>query len=225
MKSEQLTFDIKSHGGRRAGSGRKNRSGELAHVRREQVSLRTPLHITFKLVRDLPSLRSPAIFTALKIYAARVRDFGVNVVHFSVQSNHIHMIVEVLNNQSLGRAMRSLAGRLGKMIRDLVKRGSAGLPIGKVFFGRYHMRVIRSPLQMRNALRYVLLNFSQHEELIDHLDQYSTASSFTEWRSLLRERYGALIEDQVESLIIPGQREFGEAWSWLCKVGWMRAKA
>ena len=226
---KQLSFAIKKHGGRRAGAGRKNRSGAVAHTRREAVTLRTPLHITLKLRGGLPNLRCESLLGALKESAVRARNFGLNVVHFSMQSNHIHLVAEAHSNLSLARGMRSLAGRFGKTVRAHSRRYSKGSAVGRVFLGRYHMRLIRSPLQMRNVLRYVLLNFSKHSNLIDHLDEFSTAAYFRDWKTLLRERYGALIQDEVESMIssasASASAEFGQSWSWLCRVGWRRVSA
>ena len=218
----QLCFDIKRHGGRRAGAGRKNRSGAVTHLKRETVSLRTPLHITFKIRAGLPNLRCLSLLSALKKGAFRARGFGLNVVHFSLQSNHIHLIVEARDNTTLALGMRSLAGRFGKIVRAHANSHFKAAAVGRVFLGRYHLRIIRSPQQMRNVLRYVLLNFSKHQKLIEHLDEFSTAAYFRDWKLLLREKFCALIEDEVESLNVRFG-EFGQAWSWLCRTGWHRA--
>src|SRR5437764_1471463 len=58
-KSEkQLGFDkVNGWGGKRPGAGRLNRSGQVNHMRRPKVSLKTPLHVTLRLKDCLPGIR------------------------------------------------------------------------------------------------------------------------------------------------------------------------
>jgi hypothetical protein len=64
------------------------------------------------------------------------------------------MIVEAKDNQALTTGMRSLFTSLAKRLKR-----------GKIFNGRYHLRAITTPTQMKNTLRYVLLNAAQHAKL------------------------------------------------------------
>ena len=72
----------------------------MSHRTRLEHGARFPLHVVLRTVRGIASLRHPRIFTAVRaaIQAASSR-FGMRVVHFSVQGNHIHLIVE-----EIGRA-------------------------------------------------------------------------------------------------------------------------
>jgi len=42
--------------------------------------------------------------------------FGYRLVHFSVQGNHIHLIVEAPDAVSLGRAMKGLEVRMARAL-------------------------------------------------------------------------------------------------------------
>src|SRR5688500_10820096 len=112
MKSgEQLPLragQSKGWGGRRAGAGRPRRkqSGN-PHRPRPSVSPKLPLHVTLRLVRGVESLREPRVW---KVVERAMREgayrFGTRVVHFSVQSNHIHLLVEAADRRGLSAAMR-----------------------------------------------------------------------------------------------------------------------
>ena len=80
--------------------------------------------------------------------------------------------------------MRALAGRFAKIIRNYsYSRGSE--KTGSVFKGRYHLHVLKTPKEVRNALEYVLLNLSKHQKLIEYVDEFSSGKTFKEWQKLL----------------------------------------
>jgi REP element-mobilizing transposase RayT len=82
--------------------------------------------------------------------------FGGRLCHFSVQKDHLHLIVEAANREALARALQALAIRVARAINRVLGRK------GKVFADRYHMRILRTPTEVKNALRYVLDNRWKH---------------------------------------------------------------
>jgi hypothetical protein len=78
------------------------------------------------------------------------------LVHYSLQDDHAHLIVEASDREALGRGMKSLAS----LFAFAVNRGLGRT--GKVLADRYHLRILTSPRQVRNALAYVLLNARRH---------------------------------------------------------------
>jgi REP element-mobilizing transposase RayT len=227
LKSKQLGFKrISGWGGKRSGAGRPNISKEVNHLKRHAVSLKQPLHISMKLKENLPSLRSKILFKEFQKSVRKAKRLGLYVVHFSIQSNHIHLFAETKTNETLSKGMQSLAGRFAKTIRYYTHKGG-GKKKGSVFKGRYHLHVLKTPKEVRNALEYVLLNFSKHLNVIEHLDRFSSGAHFTQWKALLGKRFGNLIKWQVD------RREAEAAnlndflsppRSWLAKEGWMRAE-
>lgn len=89
------------------------------------------------------------------ISAARDR-FGTRITHYSVQGNHMHFIVEAKDQAALSRAMQGLAVRFAKGLNRMMGRS------GKVFADRFHAHILRSPREVRNAVRYVLENARRH---------------------------------------------------------------
>jgi REP element-mobilizing transposase RayT len=130
MKKErvrQSVFGFVNRGGKRRGAGRKPK-GEVAlvsHAKRAQHASRFPLHVTLKLEQGLPSLRQTPPFRIVKRALAVATDrFGCRVVHYSVQSNHLHLIVETEDNRSLARGMNGLAVRIARTlnVEALIRR-------------------------------------------------------------------------------------------------------
>jgi REP element-mobilizing transposase RayT len=165
-------------GGRRAGAGRKPNGAKavVSRAKREAISKHVPALVTLKLRAGLPSLRRDGAFgSALRcLEAARAR-FGLRVIHFSFQSNHVHLLVEADDAESLARGMQGLCVRLAKAWNKLWRRK------GSVFADRYHSRPLRTPREVRNALVYVLNNNAKHGIRLASFDPFSSASTFDGW--------------------------------------------
>ena len=118
---------------------------------------RFPVHVTVRMRDDGCRLRSGTCFRVLKraFHAANAR-FGFRVVHFSVQGNHVHFLVEAEGTRELSRGMQGLNVRMAMALNRLMRRR------GKVFADRYHAVVLRTPTQTAHALHYVLRNRQHH---------------------------------------------------------------
>ena len=86
--------------------------------------------------------------------------------------------------------------------------------LGPVLDGRYHAVVLRSPLQVQRALRYVLLNARHHAQRVSKtlcVDPTSSGRWFSGWK-----------ESWAHAEDGGGEREVAEPRSWLLQVGWRR---
>jgi REP element-mobilizing transposase RayT len=132
------------------------------------VSLRVAAHVW-----NLRSERSYAVVHGA-LDAVRGRP-GFRVVHFSIQANHVHLIVEADGPRSLATGMRALSIRLARRLNVMMGTG------GPVFEDRFHAHVLRTPTEVRHALRYVAENHANHRERLglgarrDRPDSYSSA--------------------------------------------------
>ena len=160
---EQGTFG-RWWGERKKGAGRKKdpRSG-VSHLRREALAARFPVHVTMKVRRELPKLRRKVCYRVIAAAFAkgcerqgRLQDGRFRLVQYSIQNDHLHLIVEAKDRTSLSRGMQGLAIRIARGLNRLWERK------GKVFADRYHDRILRTPREVRNALRYVLNNGRRH---------------------------------------------------------------
>lgn len=110
-----------------------------------------------RLRREVWNLRSHRCFRALRrSFAAGCQRFGFRLVHFSVQGNHVHLIVEAPDASALGRAMKGLEVRMARALNEVMRRR------GPVFADRYHAVLLDSPRRASNAVRYVLENWRVH---------------------------------------------------------------
>ena len=164
-------------GGSRVGAGRRARQSGTAHRCRPRLSKHDPLLVTLKRSSGLGSFRSASEAHVIveAIRAARRPEF--RIVHFSIQTDHIHFLIEADDRESLVRGMRGLGCRLGRNLNKLWRRR------GKVFAERFHERVLKSLRQVRNALRYVLNSHRKHGHCSrpDRPDPFSTGAYFDGW--------------------------------------------
>jgi REP element-mobilizing transposase RayT len=115
------------------------------------------VHVTLRALAGVGYLRGYRRFQAIVAALREARErFGLRVVHFSVQGNHLHLLVEADGADSLSRGMQGLAIRLARALNR------AGARSGKVFADRYHAHVLASRREVAFALRYVLQNFRHH---------------------------------------------------------------
>ena len=198
-------------GGPRKGAGRKpSRRPIVHHVRRDRFVGATPALVTVRVLDDVPSLRRVAFVELLKESFARDNERpGFRLVHYSVQRDHLHLMVEADDQKALGRGMKALCTRIVWAVKHGFGRS------GRALAGRYHVRLLRTPRQVRNALRYVLLNSRKHwrkrtgETPEPRLDPCSSGRWFDGWKGGLRGSRD-------------GPRDVAEARTWLLRVGWRR---
>ena len=195
-------------GGRRAGAGPKpkgERAG-VSHRTRAALASRFPVHVTMKLRSGLPTLRSRGAFAVLTAAFAAMREReDFRLVHYSVQSNHVHLICEARDRPALSRGIQSLAIRIAKRLNSLWKRA------GQLFADRYHDHILRTPREVRNALAYVLNNAAHHGVRLasGQPDPCSSGRWFTGWR-------GGLVD------LARPPNPLAAAKTWLLSVGWLR---
>jgi REP element-mobilizing transposase RayT len=105
----------------------------------------------------MPSLRKAALVRAWKRSLREVCERGrFRVVHFSLQRDHAHLLVEAASARDLACGMKSIGARLARAVQRTFHRR------GPVLADRYHLRVLRTPREVRIALAYVLLNVRKH---------------------------------------------------------------
>ena len=113
---------------------------------------------------EIPSLRGEKLFKVIR-HSVRAANLSTcprlggdrfRIVHFSVQTNHIHMIAEAEGEAELSAGMTIFATRAARALNKALCRR------GHVWADRYHARPMTSPRDVRNTLVYVLMNFAKH---------------------------------------------------------------
>jgi REP element-mobilizing transposase RayT len=210
-QARQRTFGF---GPRARGAGRpKSPDSGVSHLKRETVTRHTPVHPTLKLAAGLPSLRTKecyeviwGAFEAGRERAGRRADGEFRLIEYSIQTDHIHLLVEAGDNDALARGICGLKTRLAKGLNRVWGRS------GKVWKERYHCHVLRTPRELYNALRYVFGNGRKHgwRWNAGRPDPYSSALWFEGWRDYVHDGWVAVAGP------------IAKARSWLRNVGWRR---
>jgi len=203
--SEQLSLRLERNwGGARKGAGRpKSKTPRrVPHRARPVHKARYPLHVTVRVRGGMPSFREPVIAKVVVATISAAHRETFRVLHYSVQDNHVHLIVEAQDATSLARGMQRLNACIARNVND-------GMGIhGPVWRERYHARELRAPRSVRNALVYVLMNAKKHgHRFASGLDELSSAAFFDG----LREHVPNAIDSPVRA-----------PRTWLANVGWRR---
>lgn len=194
---EQLELEAvvrpKKRGGKRVGAGRKRPPGtrsSVPHTRRERHLARHPVHVTLRARGRLPSFRSQRIYGMFQsvVRDQRKRRYAqvFQVVEFSIQDNHLHLIVEAVG----GAAHEELRAGVSGLVIAFAKRLNMMLGRrGKVWGDRWHGRALPSPREVRSALVYVFRNIAKHGARMagaDLVDPMTSAIRFNGWTRPIR---------------------------------------
>jgi REP element-mobilizing transposase RayT len=192
-------------GGARVGAGRKLRAARPSppHRPRARHEARWPVHVTLRARAAIPSLRSTRVFPILRRSLSASLKAAFRVVHFSVQSDHVHLVVEGDDPVALVRGLQGLAGRCAKAINRAARRR------GRVWSSRYHARALRTPTEARRGFVYVLLNFRKHLRAAPGVDPCSSGAWFAGWRRPVP------VPPKASPVALPK--------TWLATIGWCRA--
>lgn len=178
----QAELRFRTWGGARAGAGRPRSSTRMSHQARPRVSRDVPLHVTLRVAAGVPSLRSARLFRVVRGALAAQPANEARIVHYSVQSNHLHLIVEAASTAALARGLQGFTIRLAKRLNRALGRK------GRLVADRFHARPLATPLEVRRALGYVLDNYRRHADQrgprlpLSFLDPCSSAAWFDGWR-------------------------------------------
>src|SRR3954468_5645182 len=157
----RLKLAERNWGGKRPGAGRARKDGQngrgVTHLRRPVLASRFPVHATWRMAKDVYSLRSTRSWNALApaIYGSERE--GFRVVHFAIMGNHIHLMVEASDKVQLARGMQGLGVRIAVRMNRMMRNRR-----GRVVGDRYHARILKTPTEVRNVRHYLLTNAEKH---------------------------------------------------------------
>src|SRR5262249_19572340 len=150
----------------------------------------------------LPSFRRGDVCETLRSALRAASGGAFRVLHYSVQADHLHLLVEADEPHMLSRGIQGLAIRAAKAVNRVLHRN------GRVWGERFHARALATPREVRNALVYVLNNWRKHVPCARGFDPCSSSSSFEGWREKANQR--------VQPPVVATPR------TWLAAVGWRR---
>jgi hypothetical protein len=163
--------------------------------------------VTLRAVGGLGSLRDNPAFLALWDAIAAASFAAFRVIHFSIQHDHLHLIVEADDRKVLSRGMQGLSIRAARALNRALERR------GRVWADRYHARALTTPREARAAIVYVLQNWRKTVRGAEGLDGCSTARWFDGWKG---PRPRSTLPEPDEPSPVCAAR------SWLLTQGWRR---
>jgi len=211
-KPKQLSLDQAlppTWGGARRNAGRKKK-GVVPHARRPSHAKSYPVHVTLRLARHVWNLRSQRGFAMVERALRSTNRRGLaRIVQFSVQTDHIHLLVESPDRRSLAGGIKGFEVRLARLLNEMMSRK------GRAFGDRYYARALRSPREVRNALVYVLNNRAHHAPERTgpgYVDRFSSGPFFDGWST------NVTAESACTGTGPPNARPR----TWLLETGWRR---
>jgi REP element-mobilizing transposase RayT len=158
----------------------------------------------------VPALRTRRLLSELERSWREVRGRArFRIVHYSVQGNHVHLLVEAASAQDLACGLKSVVARFARSVNRVFRRA------GQVLADRSHVHVLRTPREVRNAIAYVLLNARRHLAKagralprIAAIDPASSGRWFQGWAK-------ALAPPTDPPAVAPAR-------TWLLHTGWRR---
>jgi putative transposase len=146
------------------------------------------------------NLRSRGSFKCVeRALLASAGRFDTKVVDFSIQGNHIHLMVEAADSARLRSAMQAFSIRFARAMNRMMGR------TGKVLGDRFHSHVLRTPTEVKRALTYIRDNARKHAA--ERGEQYSAAYA---------DPYASTNPEHRHLLPPPD--------TWLLREGWRRGR-
>ena len=229
-RARQCELAFRPWGGARMGAGAKPKGERplVAHDKRPAHKASCPVLITTRVSPGLPSLRRPGEAGSIRAAFSQSNESArIRVVHHSIQSNHLHLIVEATDRRALTRGVQGLLVRIARALNRFWNR------CGRVFGDRFHERELRNPRQVRNALVYVLQNLRKHGISMQGPDPFSSGPAFDGWLTCVvrapgperrsPSRAGGGASWSVPMAMSKAERGAAvEPKTWLLDVGWRR---
>jgi REP element-mobilizing transposase RayT len=170
------------------------------------------VHVTLRATKGLPYFRRQAVASlvrrVLQKQAMRPYEKTFQVVHFSVQDNHLHLIVEA-DDDALRTGVSGFVISFARRLNRMLKRQ------GGVWADRYHRRDLTTPREVHHVLTYVFNNHLKHGARVVGLrpghgvaDPYSSSPRFDGWGRPV------MVFDDTEPWPRPRER------TWLLATGW-----
>ena len=198
---------------------RAERIGFMRHAMRPAHDASHPVLVTIRCVDAAPSLRSEVLARAIAAQVERAIRRGIGVVHYSIQDNHLHLMVEAHDRTGLARGMQLLFSRIAFEVNRLAERH------GRLFRDRHHRRALTTPTETRNALVYVLFNGRKHRlqkgdhpgHILTWIDPFSSTAWFDGWSRDYAPTRDHLARTRAGPNVCGARPR-----TWLAREGWQR---
>jgi REP element-mobilizing transposase RayT len=161
------------------GAGRKPMYDKgIRHTKRESIKKDTVLHLTLKIQKEKSGLKNKKILKILHSSIKKARILGLKIIHYTLEYDHVHLLVEASDKKILGKGMQSFGISFSKGINKF------RLQKGAVFKTRYHFRKLNTFTEIKNALNYIMGNGIKHRETFSIITPYNSLPGLTNTKTL-----------------------------------------
>jgi REP element-mobilizing transposase RayT len=140
----------------------------IRHISRPLIKNATSFHLTIKVRANKADIQSKRILKAPHHGIKRARLKKLRVIHYTLEFNHVHLLVECCDNKTLQLGMQALGISFSKAINKIKKLK------GGVYKHRYHLRMIASSRELRNVLHYIFHNGIKHRRALSLIDPFNS---------------------------------------------------
>ena len=140
----------------------------IRHISRPAIKGVSALHLTIKVRENKAEIKSRKVLKALHHAIKRARLRGLKVIHYSLEYNHVHLLVECGSHVCLRKGMQALGISLAKAINRIK------CTKGVVYKHRYHFRKLNSRRELKNAMIYIFKNGMKHGRSRSVIDPYNS---------------------------------------------------
>lgn len=140
----------------------------IRHTKRERFFQNSSLHLTIKVRKTSAEIKSKAILKILHYAIMRARRKGLKVIHYTLEHDHVHLLVEARNNRLLHKGMQSFGITFAKNI-NRIKQGK-----GTVYKNRYHLRILKTAREVKTVMNYIFTNGIKHGRTSCAIDPYNS---------------------------------------------------
>ncbi len=129
----------------------------IRHRKREVFSKPKSMHLTIKIEAIKGRIKNKSILKVLKRAILRARGRGLRIVHFTLEYNHVHLLVESSNEKTLALGMMVFGVTFSKGINKYHATS------GRVYRHRYHQRFIKTARDLKHVMNYIFTNGIKHQ--------------------------------------------------------------
>jgi len=140
----------------------------IRHTLRPRLKKASSLHLTIKVKKIKAEIKNKAVLNLLKRAISNARKQGLIIIHYTLEYDHINLLIEADNNSTLAKGMQSLGVTLSKGINRLKKLK------GAVYKHRYHFRQISSPSELKKVMSYIFNNGLKHKSARSLVNPYNS---------------------------------------------------
>lgn len=145
--------------------------------KRRPLSTKVPVHLVLRssIAKGAYSLRGPKTQYIIKnILSKQARKFGISIMEYSNNGNHLHLLVKLSNLATYKSFIRSITGLIARAATGAEKNSSKNL---KFWDKRPYTRLVQSFRGYKIAKDYVIQNHLEYIGVIPYTPRKTRYSS------------------------------------------------